>query len=75
MLTATEASDIVERVNRGKYGPTLNEIGQEIAGAAHMGYTSIRVKLGINDGRFWVREKLRLMGYKVSGALETDIQW
>jgi len=75
VLTATEASCIVERVNQGKYGPTLNKIGQKIAGAAHMGHTSIRVKLGINDGRFWVREKLRLMGYKISGKLETEIGW
>lgn len=77
MLTAPEASTIVERVNHGKYGHILAKIGEQIADAAHEGRTSICIKLDMTSGRFWVREKLRMLGYKVSttGTLETEIGW
>jgi hypothetical protein len=77
MLTAPDAHAIVERVNHGKYGPTLNEIGQKIAEAAHMGRTSVCVKLDANSGRFWVKEKLCMLGYTVRNTttLELEISW
>lgn len=75
MLTAPEASTIVEQVNQSKYGHVLAKIGEQIAEAAYQGHTSIRVKLDMASGRFWVREKLQMLGYKISGTLEMEIGW
>ena len=77
MLTAPQASNIVERVKQSKYGHVLAKIGEQITGEALMGRTSVRIKLDMTSGRFWVREKLHLLGYKISTTetLETEIRW